>query len=210
MTKTDYTLAPLPYASNALDGFLSAEILELHHDKHHASYVKGLNDTLESLEKARKKGDFDSIKSLNRQLAFFGSGHVLHTIYWHSMSPNGGGAPKGDLAEALERDLGGSDGFREQFRATAESAEASGWAILAYEPVGDRLIVTAAESHQQMGFQGARPLLVCDVWEHAYYLRYQNRRAEYVKGFFDVIDWERVARDLEEMRAGRLQSSGSF
>lgn len=208
MTQANYTLPPLPYASNALDGFLSSEILELHHDEHHASYVDGLNRTLEQLHEARKKNDFARIKSLNRSLAFFGSGHVLHSIYWLSMSPNGGSRPDGSLAEAIEADFGDYDAFCEQFAAAAREAEASGWGILAYEPLGDRLVVTAAEAHQQMAFQGAQPLLVCDVWEHAYYLRYENRRAEYVKGFFDVIDWRHAARRHEEARRQRLAVAG--
>jgi len=208
MNQEKYSLPPLPYSTGALDGFLSSEILELHHDRHHASYVDGLNRTLGLLEEARKKGDFDDVKSLNRQLAFVGSGHVLHSIYWLSMSPAGGSRPQGELAAAIDRDFGGHDGFRKQFAAASRSAEASGWGILAYEPFGDRLVVTAAESHQQMAFQGAQPLLVCDVWEHAYYLRYQNRRAEYVDGFFDVIAWEHASRLFAERRRARLEVSG--
>ncbi|NUN12281.1 MAG: superoxide dismutase [Myxococcales bacterium] len=189
-TLKPYELAPLPYATNALEGFLSAEILELHHGKHHAGYVKGLNSTLDAIEEARKQNNYVAIKALERELAFHGSGHILHTLYWNSMSPNGGGEPGPVLTEHLKQSFGTIDGFRKHFAAATKAAEASGWGILAYEPFGGRLIVTAAESHQQMAFQGAVPLLVCDVWEHAYYLRYQNRRSDYVDKFFEVIDWK--------------------
>lgn len=185
----EYTLPPLPYAANALDGYLSAEILELHHGKHHAGYVKGLNDTLAAMADARKKSDFAAIKHLERQLAFNGSGHALHTLYWNSMSPKGGGAPKPSLARAIELSFGSVDAFRAHFAAATKAAEASGWGILAWEPMGKRLVVLAAESHQQMGMHGAVPLIACDVWEHAYYLRYKNDRGTYVDRFFDVIDW---------------------
>ncbi len=197
MDPVAYTLPPLPYPTNALDGFLSAEILEIHHDKHHAGYVKGLNATLASLTEARAAGDFGAIKSLERALAFHGSGHALHSLYWNSMSPDGGGAPSGDLAKMIDDGFGSFDGFRGHFAAATKAAEASGWGLLAYEPLGNRLVVLAAESHQQMGFQGAYPLLACDVWEHAYYLRYQNRRGDYVNGFFDVIDWSTAAERLK-------------
>lgn len=197
-----YELPPLPYGYDALDGFLSSEILELHHDKHHAKYVKGLNDALAKLTQARKKNDMSAVKALSRAVAFHGSGHVLHTLYWHSMSPDGGGAPQGELKSALEQSFGSVDGFREQFTAATIAAEASGWGILAYEPLGGRLLVLGAESHQQMGVHGSVPLVVCDVWEHAYYLRYKNERADYVKGFMDVVNWDFAAQRLAEFTGG--------
>lgn len=193
-------LAPLPYANDALDGYLSAEILELHHDKHHAGYVKGLNDALAGLAEARTKSDFGRIKDLTRAVAFHGSGHILHALYWDSMSPKGGGEPGAELAKELERSFGSVDAFRKQFAAAAKNAEASGWGILAYEPLTDRCVVLAAESHQQMAVVGAIPLLVCDVWEHAYYLRYQNKRADYVDAFWTVANWEFAGRRLETAR----------
>ncbi len=193
---SQYELPPLPYPSDALDGFLSAEILELHHDKHHARYVQGLNEALAEMADARRRDDFGAIQSLTRALAFHGSGHVLHTLYWHSMNPEGGGEPEGEMKTAIETSFGTVDGFRRHFAAAAREAEASGWGILAYEPVGHRLIVTASESHQQMAFQGAIPLLACDVWEHAYYLKFKNQREEYVKGFMDVIHWDFAAKRL--------------
>ena len=201
MSVQEYSLAPLPYANNALDGYLSAEILELHHDKHHAGYVAGLNKALSDLAEARSAGNLGAVKPLSRAIAFHGSGHVLHTLYWNSMSPNGGGDPSGDLKSALESSFGSVDAFRKHFAEATKNAEASGWGILAYEPLGDRLVILAAEVHQQMTIQGTVPLLVCDVWEHAYYLRYQNRRAEYVDKFFDVVHWNYAAERLAKARS---------
>lgn len=187
---TRYQLPALPYPTNALDGFLSAEILEIHHDKHHAGYVDGLNRALDDMKQARQSGDYTAIKSLSRALAFHGSGHVLHSIYWHSMSPHGGGEPVGNVKRILEESFGSVDAFRAHFGAATKAAEASGWGILGLEQIGNQLVILAAESHQQMALQGVIPLLVCDVWEHAYYLKYQNRRGEYVDKFFDVINWD--------------------
>lgn len=195
-----YTLPDLPYSKDALDGYLSSEILELHHDKHHAGYVSGANAALEAMADARKKGDMKAVKAQTRALAFHGSGHVLHTLYWNSMSPSGGGEPTGDLKAELERSFETVDGFRTHFKAATTGAEASGWGILAYEPLQDRCVILAAEVHQQMAVQGSVPLVVCDVWEHAYYLRYQNRRAEYVNGFFDVINWDYAAQRLAKAK----------
>lgn len=196
---SEYTLPPLPYAKNALDGYLSAEILELHHDVHHAGYVKGLNKALADMEEARKKGDFSNIKALERAMAFHGSGHVLHSLYWNSMSPKGGGEPKGALKSAIEKSFGSVDAFRKQFAAATKAAEASAWGVLAYEPIGKRLVIVAAENHQNMGFQGSQPLLCCDVWEHAYYLRYKADRGAYVDRFFEVINWDYANQRLEQV-----------
>ncbi len=200
----EYTLAPLPYAKNALDGFLSAEILELHHGKHHAGYVKGLNNALGGLQEARSKGDFAQIKALQRELAFHGSGHVLHTLYWNSMSPKGGGAPTGSLKQAIDASFGSVDGFRKQFTAATKAAEASSWGVLAWEPLGNRLITLAVEDHQNMTVQGAVPLLVCDVWEHAYYLRYKNDRGTYVDKFWEVVNWSYASERLDAARKANL------
>ena len=200
----EYVLPPLPYAKNALDGYLSAEILELHHDKHHAGYVKGLNQALADLQAARTKGDFANVKPLERALAFHGSGHVLHTLYWNSMSPNGGGAPTGELKQAIDASFGSVDAFRKQFAAATKAAEASSWGVLAWEPLGNRLITLAVEDHQNMTVQGAVPLLVCDVWEHAYYLRYKADRGTYVDKFFDVVNWNYAAQRLQAARQANV------
>ncbi len=192
-----YVLPPLPYKSNELDSFLSAEILELHHDKHHAGYVKGLNAAQDALAEARTKGDFALVKHWTRQVAFHGSGHLLHTLYWNSMSPQGGGEPTPKVKKWLEAAFGTFDAFKKQFAQTCKDVEGSGWGILAFEPAGNRMIVLGAEVHQQMGVHGAIPLIVCDVWEHAYYLKYQNKRGDYVDKFFDVVNWKFAHEQLK-------------
>jgi len=185
-----YALAPLPYPVNALQPHVDGRIVSIHHDKHHAGYVKGLNDTLAKLEAARKANDFAQVRALERDLAFNGSGVVLHELYWSSMCPGGSGDPEGMLREAIERDFGTMDAFRKQFAAVATQVQGSGWAALVYEPAGRRLLVLEIGDHQNGTIWGCTPLMVCDVWEHAYYLQYENRRAEYVDSFIKLIDWQ--------------------
>jgi len=182
-------LPELPYSYDGLEPAVSAELLRIHHDRHHAGYVAGLNSTLDRLAEARAAGDMSAIRSLSRDLAFHGSGHVLHSLYWRSMTPGGSSPPSGRLAAAVERDFGSYDAFRAQFTAAAGAVEGSGWALLAWEPMGGRLVVLQVENHQNLTIWGALPLLVCDVWEHAYYLQYQNRRADYVEAFRRLVDW---------------------
>jgi Fe-Mn family superoxide dismutase len=184
-----YTLPPLPYGYDALEPFLGRQTLTLHHDRHHQGYVNGLNAALDEMDAARRAGDFGAVKHLSRDLAFHGSGHVLHALFWNSMAP--GGRPiAGELGRVVRNDFGSQDAFLGQFSAATKAVEASGWGIVAYEPVGDRILVLQAEKHQNLTVWGVVPLLVCDVWEHAYYLDYQNRRGEYVDGFMKVADWD--------------------
>jgi len=185
-------LLPLPYPSDALEPWIDKETVTIHHGKHHAGYVKNFNNALRKLSEARESGDFGLIKHWTRELAFHGSGHVLHTLYWANMSPSGGGEPKGELLGAMQRSFGGGDRFKAQFAAATNAVEGSGWGILAFEPFRGYLVVLQAEKHQDLTIWGVYPLLVCDVWEHAYYLKYQNRRAEYVKNFFNLIHWPEV------------------
>jgi Fe-Mn family superoxide dismutase len=159
--------------------------------------VRGLNSTLEKLEEARAAGDHSWIKALSRDLAFHGSGHVLHSLYWVSMTPRKT-EPKGKLLSAIERDFRSFDVFKAQFLAASKAVEGSGWGLLVYEPMGKTLLVLQAEKHQDLAIWGAVPLLACDVWEHAYYIQYQSRRAEYVDNFFTVIDWDGVGRRYEQ------------
>lgn len=194
-----YVLPELPYAYGALEPFLAGQTLKLHHDKHHQGYVNGLNATLEKLAAARQAGDYGAIKRLSRSLAFHGSGHVLHTLYWNSMTP-GGAALTGPLAEAVAKDFGSQEAFLAQFAAATRAAEASGWGVVAYEPMGRRVLVLQAEKHQNLTVWGVVPLLVCDVWEHAYYLDYQNRRGDYVKGFLGAANWAFANRRYAQAR----------
>ena len=192
-----HVLPPLPYGYKALEPVIDEETLHLHHDKHHAGYVKGLNKAELALAKARKSGDFSMIKHLERDLAFHGSGHILHSIYWQNLSPNGGGVPKGKIAKAIRRSFGSFDEFKAQMIAATKSVEGSGWGLLCYHLMSNSLVILQAEKHQNLTQWGAFPLLVIDVWEHAYYLKYQNRRAEYVKKIFDIINWQNVEKRLK-------------
>jgi Fe-Mn family superoxide dismutase len=185
-------LPPLPYPPEALEPVIDKETVTIHHDKHFAAYVTGLNDTISKIAKARESGNFDAIKSLSRDLAFNGSGVVLHWLYFDTIGPNAGGTPSGKLAELINRDFGSFDVFWKQFAAASKAVEASGWGILAWEPFSQRLVVMQAEKHQDLTSWGAMPLMVCDVWEHAYYLKYQNRRPEYVDNFAKIINWKKV------------------
>lgn len=189
-----YVLPGLPYGYEALAPGIEERVLRVHHTKHHAGYVKGLNATLDALEAARAAADMSRIKPLSRALAFHGSGHVLHTLYWHSMTPGGSGEPKGGLRKMIDRDFGSFAACRAQFLAASKKVEGSGWGVLAYEPMGARLLVLQAEKHQNLTIWGVTPLMVCDVWEHAYYMQYQNRRADYVDAFWKLIDWPGTAK----------------
>jgi len=187
-------LLPLSYPYDALEPYIDKMTVTIHHDKHHAGYVKNFNTALRKLSEARASGDFSLIKHWSRELAFHGSGHVLHTLYWENMSPKGGGKPTGELMAAMERSFGGFDGFEKHFSAATNEVEGSGWGIMAFEPFRGHLTVLQAEKHQDLTIWGVYPLLICDVWEHAYYLNYQNRRAEYVKNFFNLINWPEVEK----------------
>lgn len=193
-----HELPPLPYPEDALEPVIDKETVKLHHNMHFAAYVKGLNTALEKLEKARADGNFENIKGLSRDLAFNGSGVVLHWIYFSTIGPKAGGAPSGKLADAMKRDFGSFETFWKQFAAASKDVEASGWGVLAYEPFSKRLVIMQAEKHQNLTSWGAMPLMVCDVWEHAYYLKYQNRRAEYVDAFAKIIDWKKVEERFEK------------
>ncbi len=187
-----YVLPPLPYAPDALEPAIDAKTMTLHHDKHHAGYVKGLNAALDALAAARDNGEFAMVKHWEREIAFNGSGHFLHSIFWTNMGPNAGGTPRGALSSAINRDFGSFDKFKAHFSAAAKSVEGSGWGILALEPNANRLLISQAEKHQNLTEWGVLPLLVLDVWEHAYYLKYQNDRAAYVDAWWSVVNWRSV------------------
>jgi superoxide dismutase, Fe-Mn family len=195
-----YSLPDLPYGYDALKPVVSEETLHLHHDKHHAAYVNGLNAALDKLQAARQAGDLAAVRALSRDVAFNGSGHVLHTIFWHSMKPGSGAAVTGDFAKAVTGSFGSAEAMTKQFAQATKDVEASGWGILAYEPLADKLVVLQAERHEDLTIWGVTPLLVCDVWEHAYYLQYQNRRPEWVDGFMKIANWEFAAQRYAAVR----------
>ncbi|GAA2744858.1 superoxide dismutase [Kitasatospora cinereorecta] len=188
-----YSLPDLPYDYSALERAMSAEILELHHSKHHAAYVKGANDALDQLAEARDKGEYGGLVGLQKTLGFHLSGHVLHSLFWQNLSPDGGDRPDGDLADAITEHFGSFDAFRRQLTTATVGVQGSGWGILSWEPLGRRLIVEQVYDHHGNVGQGTTPLLAFDAWEHAYYLQYRNVRPDYVERLWDVVDWQDVA-----------------
>jgi Fe-Mn family superoxide dismutase len=197
-----HELPPLPYDYDALEPYIDEQTMRLHHDIHHAGYVKGLNNAEAKLAEARKAGDFSLVKHWSREAAFHGSGHLLHSIFWPNMmaADKAKAAPTGALGKAIDRDFGSFEAFKAQFIAASGAVEGSGWGILAYRPADDTLVVLTAEKHQNLTQWGVVPLLVLDVWEHAYYLKYQNKRGEYVKNFFNIINWDDVAKRYESAK----------
>jgi superoxide dismutase, Fe-Mn family len=190
---TRYVLPDLPYDYSALEPHISARILELHHDKHHRAYVDGANQTIDKLLEARHQDDFGQIGGLERALAFHVSGHVLHSIFWQNMAPDGGGQPTGELAAAIERDFSGFELFQRQLTQTAVTVMGSGWAALVYDPVSRRLGTTQVHDHQSQVTQAGIPLLVIDAWEHAWYLQYQTDKASYFQALWNLWNWDDVA-----------------
>jgi Fe-Mn family superoxide dismutase len=208
-SRTEYTLPDLPYDYGALEPHLSARILELHHGKHHAAYVTGANKVQQQLADARANNDFDAINQLQKNLAFHLSGHVLHSLFWKNMSPDGGGAPEGDLGAAIGEYFGDFDAFQAQLTAAAENVQGSGWGAMSWDPVGQALIIEQVYDHQGNVGQGGPPLLVLDMWEHAYYLQYENRKADWVKAFWEIVNWPDVADRFAKARTLDLALAGS-
>lgn len=195
-----YQLPDLPYDYGDLEPHYSGRIVELHHDKHHAAYVEGANEALEKLAAAREKKDFSTINQLEKNLAFNLSGHVLHSLFWQNLTPDGGGEPEGDTGDLIAEHFGSFEGFKAQLGHVAKGVQGSGWAALAWEPLAGRLIVEQIHDHQSNLGNGSVPLLVCDMWEHAYYLQFHNEKADWVKSFWKLVNWEDVAQRLKKVR----------
>ena len=175
-----YSLPDLDYDYKAL---------ELHHDKHHKAYVDGANKVLERLQEARASGDYGSINQLEKNLAFHLSGHILHSLFWKNLSPDGGDKPTGELASAIDEFFGSFDAFRAHFAAVALGIQGSGWTILAWESIGQKLVIEQLYDHQGNLAAGTVPLLLLDMWEHAFYLQYRNVKADYVNAWWNVVNW---------------------
>jgi Fe-Mn family superoxide dismutase len=199
-----YSLPDLPYDFGALEPHYSAEMLELHHDKHHAAYVKGANDTLDKLEAARTSDDFDTIVGLQKSLAFNVSGHVMHSLFWKNLSPDGGDKPQGELASAIDEFFDDFDAFKAQLTAVTTSIQGSGWGALAWEPTGQRLIIEQVYDHQGNVGNGSGPIFVIDAWEHAFYLQYKNVKADYVAAIWNIVNWTDVAERFARVRGFTL------
>lgn len=198
----EYTLPELPYSYDALEPVIDEQTMRIHHDKHHAGYVKGLNGALSKLREIRNgSGDPGTTEYWMNKLSFNAGGHFNHTLFWTGMAPKdsgGGGEPSGRLAEAIRSEFGSFSKFSEQFRSGAKSVEGSGWGWLALEPNAGRLMILQMHNQQHSVFPSVVPLLGIDVWEHAYYLKYQNRRAEYVDAFMNIINWKEIGRRFEQ------------
>lgn len=185
----DYTLPDLPYDYGALDPHISGKIMELHHSKHHAAYVGGVNLALEKLEEARANESFATINLLEKNLAFNLGGHINHSIFWKNLSPDGGDKPTGELAAAIDEFFGSFDLFRQQFEATALGIQGSGWAILAWDTLGRKLITVQLYDQQSNIPATLIPILQLDMWEHAFYLDYLNVKGDYAKAFWNIANW---------------------
>ena len=187
-----YQLPELSYDYSALEPQISARIMELHHSKHHQAYVTGANAALEAMEKARSEDNFATLPKLQKDLAFNLGGHVNHSIFWKNLSPSSS-APEGDLAAAIAEYFGSFEAFKNHFSAAAIGIQGSGWAYLAWDALGNRMIIGQLYDQQGNLAMGNIPLLMLDMWEHAFYLDYQNVKADYVKAFWNIINWEDVA-----------------
>jgi superoxide dismutase, Fe-Mn family len=192
-----YEVPPLPYDYNALEPHVDEQTMRIHHDKHHQAYVDKVNAALEGSEHADKPiedviANLDAIPEDKRMaVRNNGGGHINHTLFWESMSPNGGGAPDGELGQAIDSAFGSFDAFKEQFETAGVNRFGSGWAWLVLD--GGQLAVTSTPNQDSPLSEGKTPLLGNDVWEHAYYLKYQNKRPDYLKAWWNVVDWSKVA-----------------
>jgi Fe-Mn family superoxide dismutase len=181
-----YILPNLGFDYGDLEPVISAEIMELHHSKHHKSYVDGLNKAIEQLQECRENGDFAHIKGIERSLAFNYSGHVLHSIFWKCLDPSNSVFDDSFRAR-IESDFGTMESFKSQFIEAGASAEGSAWVVCSEDPIQNRLLISVIENHQNMVLTGTQLPLVCDVWEHAYYLKYKNDRKAYLEAVFDLF-----------------------
>jgi Fe-Mn family superoxide dismutase len=191
-----HELPSLAYPYDALEPYYDEETLRLHHGKHHQSYVDGLNKAEAQLVEARNRSDYGLIKHWLKEIAFHGSGHILHTLFFENLAPAGQSSPGQKTINQLEQDFGSFDEFKKMFTAAAAAVEGSGWALLCYNPLFQKLEILQAEKHQNLTQWGVIPLLVIDVWEHAYYLKYQNRRPEYITAWWNIVNWDKVEERL--------------
>lgn len=192
MAEAVYVLPELPYAYDALEPHISAQIMELHHSKHHQAYVDGANAALAALEAAREAGDLAAINLYEKNLAFNLGGHTNHSVFWKNMTPNAKPGPEGALAEAIDKSFGSLDKFKKQFTAAAMGIQGSGWAVLAYDTISGGLVTFQLYDQQGNVPVGTVPLLMLDMWEHAFYLDYQNVKAKYVEAWWNVVNWDDV------------------
>ena len=195
-----HALPPLPYSYEALEPYINREIMKLHHTVHHQTYVDGLNKAETKMKEAREQDDYDLLKHWEREAAFHGSGHYLHTIFWYNMKPNGGGEPTGELLDFIKRDFGSFALFKKEFTEAAKKVEGVGWAILVWSNRAHRLEILQSERHMILTQWDTIPLLALDVWEHAYYLQYKTDRPAYVNNWWNLVNWADVSQRFEQAR----------
>jgi Fe-Mn family superoxide dismutase len=201
----EYSLPELAYDYSALEPSISGTIMELHHSKHHQAYVTGANAALAALAEARDKGDLANVNKLEKDLAFNLGGHVNHSVFWTNMSPDGGDKPTGELAAAIDDNFGSFDQFVAHFTAAALGVQGSGWAVLTWDSIGQKLLIQQLFDQQSNHALGSVPIFMLDVWEHAYYLDYKNVRADYVKAFWNIANWANVQ---ERFATAREKTNG--
>ncbi len=197
---TTYTLPELGYDFGALEPHISGEIMNLHYSKHHKAYVDGANTALEKLAAARESGDLANVNKLEKDLAFNLGGHINHSVFWKNMSPDGGGRPEGEVAAAIDEYFGGFEGFQKQFNEVAKGLQGSGWSMLVWDTMGQRLNIQQLFDQQGNLPVGQLPILQLDMWEHAFYLQYKNVKADYVDAWWNVVNWADVAQRLAKAR----------
>jgi len=195
-----YQIPKLPYSFDALEPVISKEIMELHYEKHHKTYVANLNAALEKYVEAEKKQDLQQMVALQSAIKFNGGGHINHSIFWTNLCPQsqgGGELPLGNLAQAIEKQFGSLDSLIEKFNALAAPIQGSGWGWLGLHPQTKKLVLVACSNQDPLSTQGLIPLLGIDVWEHAYYLQYKNVRLDYLKNIWKVVNWKNVSERYE-------------
>ena len=195
-----YTLPDLPYDYSALEPYVSGKIMELHHDKHHQAYVNGANKALEQIHDAAESGNVAQSNLLEKNLAFNLAGHKNHSIFWKNMAPAIGQEPTGELKAAIEDQFGSFQGFQTYFESMCAGIQGSGWAVLAWDTLGERLVTLQMYDHQGNLPVTIFPLVLLDLWEHAYYLEYLNDRASYVKAWWHIVNWEAASKRFDEVR----------
>lgn len=195
-----HQLPDLPYDYSALEPHIDAKTMEIHHSRHHQAYVNNLNGSLEKLEAAMAAGDAKTIVKLTGAVNFNGGGHANHSLFWSIMSPDGGGEPQGDLADAIGDSFGSFAAFKDHFSATTAAIQGSGWGWLCYNPATKKLAYQATANQDNPAKLGLSPILGLDVWEHAYYLSYQNKRPDYVSAWWNVVDWNKVGEHFSKAR----------
>ncbi len=200
-----YTLPDLTYDYGALEPHISGKIMELHHSKHHNTYVTGANTALEKLEEARDKGDLSAVNMLEKNLAFNLGGHVNHSAFWTNLSPEGGGEPTGEIGAAIDEHFGSFEKFKAHFTAVATGVQGSGWAILAWDSIGQKLVIVQLYDQQGNITLGLTPIVLLDCWEHAYYLDYLNVRPDYINAWWNIVNW---ADAEERLQRAKTQTAG--